>query len=108
MNDYRKHLPAKFQEVVDQFDQLGELMKVSGNIMGVNDLEKRQEIIDELDSYKKIISVITRFDAILQPLGWIVSESTSLETARAAIQLAKSNKIIEAERFLCADYEGDV
>ncbi|WAC11871.1 hypothetical protein [Dyadobacter pollutisoli] len=66
---------------------------------------------DELKAMKAaaddIVTILTRFDNVFQPLGWIASESTNLETARMALQLVDEHKMDEAEQMLCTDFEGD-
>lgn len=106
MSTTRKHLPPKFQKTIEQFEQVESLLSSP-----IGKIAFPQNQRDEMKAMKAaaddIIAVLTRFDDVFRPLGWIVSESTNLETARKALQLVDEQKIDEAEQLLCSDFEGD-
>lgn len=106
----RKHLPPKFQKTIEQMEQADLLLNSPFSMIAFS-RQKTQELKENMEAMKAaahdILSVLSRFDEVFHPLGWIATESTNLETARKALQLVDAQKIDEAEQLLCADFEGD-
>jgi hypothetical protein len=105
----RTHWPPKFSKPVEQMEQVEALLN-SPYGHAIFTPQKRQELQTQLQSMRKvaddIFSIIKRFDDVFQPMGWIMSESTDIETVRRALELADNQKMEEAEQVLCDDFEG--
>lgn len=103
-------LPKKCQELIDQAEALNSIGKAAGffshlGIGGAKTKNFAKETKELRKQINEISSVITKFNTTFQPLGWIMSESTNIETAKQALNLVDEGKIGEAEILLAQDYE---
>ena len=105
-------LPQEHQRLIEEAEALNKLGKVVGffarfGIGGSKTKDfsrKTQEIKEQIE---EISSVLTKFNMVFQGLGWIMSESTNIETAKQALSLADKGKIQEAEAILAQDYKAE-
>lgn len=112
MASKKPYLPPEMQDLVNNVNAINSItpalnilskLGVGGNglktfINGVQDLQKQAE---------ELSSIPAKFNETFQHLGWIASESTSLETMKTALELAQSGDMEQAESVLTADYTGE-
>lgn len=105
-------LPPEFQEQINQVQAIGCLVpflallsrfgiggdRLKNFVAGFRDLKGQVAELAELP---------VAFHESFAELGWLISESTSLDTARAALSAQAGGRIDDAEDLLAADYEGD-
>ena len=113
MSRYRKlQLPPAFQEQISQVHAIGCLAPFLALLsrfgIGGNRLKTFvADFRDLRDQVAELAELPVAFHEAFAELGWLISESTSLDTARAALSVQKSCRIDDAENLLAADYEGD-
>lgn len=105
-------LPLKYEEMGTSLKALSNIGYIAAFLnrygIGGKKIKSFSMKIEELHrTYEDLSSIISEFNEVFTPLGWVMSESTSLESAKKALELAKSGKLDEGESILVADYEGD-
>lgn len=105
-------LPPEYKKLIEQAEALNNLGKVVGFFarfgVGGKKAKSFAKKIEELNKQQRnLLSVMTRFNEVFQPLGWIMSESRNIDTAKAALDLADAGNAHEAEALLAADFEGE-
>ena len=58
------------------------------------------------EKMSEIVQLPSSFNNVFLEYGWLLSESTNLETAKKAIELHENGRSLEAEALLAADYTG--
>ena len=84
-------LPPEFQEQIN-------IVHAIGHLEPFKDL-KEQAI--------ELAKLIEEFHEAFSELGWLISESTNIETAKAALAAHKDCRVDDAEDLLATDYEGE-
>lgn len=84
-------LPPAFQEQIN-------IVRVIGHLESFKDL-KEQAI--------ELAKLIEEFHEAFSELGWLISESTNIETTKAALAAHKDCRVDDAEDLLATDYEGE-
>ena len=84
-------LPPAFQEQIN-------IVRVIGHLEPFKDL-KEQAI--------ELAKLIEEFHEAFSELGWLISESTNIETTKAALAAHKDCRVDDAEDLLATDYEGE-
>ncbi len=108
----KNKLPPNLQKVVHD----AEAIKGMGMIFGLlercglsNDTTRsfREQNIEIQSQAKELTELPLKFNALFQERGWLISESTNINSAKEAVILAEKGKIDDAEGVLIADYTGD-
>ena len=84
-------LPPAFQEQIN-------IVRVIGHLEPFKDLKEHAIELTKL---------IEEFHEAFSELGWLISESTNIETAKAALAAHKDCRVDDAEDLLATDYEGE-
>ena len=110
--DRKLPLPPEFQEQINQVKAIGCLAPFLALLsrFGIGgDCLKNfvADLKDLKDQVAELAELPVAFHEAFAELGWLISESTSFDTARAALSAQKSCRIDDAENLLAADYEGD-
>ncbi len=95
------HIPPKLQAQSD----VARLLKLLSPLLPASD--KIEELESVAQQAEELGSLPERFADAFAARGWLISESTSLETARNALERAEAGKLDEAEEILARDFEGD-
>ena len=110
--DRKLPLPPEFQEQINQVKAIGCLAPFLALLsrfgIGGDRLKNFVADLKDLkDQVAELAELPVAFHEAFAELGWLISESTSFDTARAALSAQKSCRIDDAENLLAADYEGD-
>ena len=112
LQDRKLPLPPAFQEQINQVRAIGCLepflallsrFGIGGDrlktfVANFRDLKDQMAVLAELPE---------AFHEAFSELGWLISESTSVDTAKAALSAHRNCRVDDAEDLLAADYEGD-
>ena len=105
-------LPPEFQEQINQVQAIGCLVPFLALLsrLGIGG-DRLKNLVAEFRDLKGKVAELAElpvaFHESFAELGWLISESTSLDTARAALSAQAGGRIDDAEDLLAADYEGD-
>jgi len=110
-NDYSS-LPPEYKKIIDHVEALATFGRIVGFFanFGIGNKKAKsfaKEIKELNEQQRELSSVMIKFNEIFQPLGWIMSESRSIISAKSALLLVKGGQIEEAEKVLASDYEGE-
>lgn len=105
-------LPPQYKKTLELAEGLNSLARFAGffSYFGVGGEKARSWVGQTKETYRQsneLFSVLQRFNEVFQSSGWIMSESRSIESAKAALTLADAGQYDEAENVLAADYEGE-
>ncbi len=105
-------LPPEFQEQINQVQAIGCIAPFLALLsrFGVGGDRLKNFVADfrELKAQAaELAELPVAFHEGFAERGWLISESTSLETARAALSGLECCSINDAEDLLASDYEGD-
>ena len=111
-DDKKSKLPPAFQKQVDQMRAVGALSPyldlLSRFGVGGQAVKDFQAGLKGLtDQVEELASLPAKFNDAFAERGWLISESTSLEAAKAAIAAAEGGNVDQAEDILAGCYEGD-
>ena len=110
--DHKFSLPPAFQKQLDQVRMIGRLEPFLALLsrFGIGD-NRLKTAIAEFKSAREQVRVLAElpgaFHEAFSERGWLVSESTNIETAKTALAAHRNRGADTAEDILAADYEGD-
>ena len=105
-------LPPEFQEQINQVQAIGCLVPFLALLsrFGIGG-DRLKNFVAELRDLKGQVAELAElpvaFHESFAELGWLISESTSLDSARAALSAQECGRTDDAEDLLATDYEGD-
>ena len=110
--DRKLPLPPEFQEQINQAKAIGCLAPFLALLsrfgIGGDRLKTLvADFRDLKDQLAELAELPVAFHEAFAELGWLISESTSLDTAREALSVQESCFIDKAEDLLASDFEGD-
>ncbi len=105
-------LPPAFQEQINLVRAIGHLEPFLALLsrFGIGGDHLKTIVADLKDSKQHAIELaklIEEFHEAFSVLGWLISESTNIETAKAALAAHKDCRVDDAEDLLATDYEGE-
>ncbi len=111
-DDKKPPLPPAMQKQIDQARAIGTLAPFLGLLsrFGVGGAALKNfnsQLMDLTGQAEELASVPGRFADAFGARGWLLSESTSLTTAKEALAEAAAGNLDAAENTLAGDYEGD-
>ena len=105
-------LPPAFQEQIDEVRSFGRLVPflrliswfgIGGDLLKNLDREFK-DVEAQVDS---LVRLVGSFHNAFSELGWLFSDSTSVETAEKALEAHMKGNSDEAEILLASDFDGD-
>ena len=105
-------LPPAFQEQIDEARSFGRLVPFLRLIswFGIGG-DRFKVLASELKGYEaqvdSLVRLIGSFHNAFSELGWLFSDSTSVETAEKALNAHTKGNYDEAEILLASDFDGD-
>ena len=111
-NDREFPLPPKYQEHLDQVQALSRITPFLSFLsrFGVGGRRLKvfvQELQDLKCGSESLVKLPAAFHDAFSERGWLISESTNSDTARAALVAYRNGDSDGAENLLAADYLGD-
>ncbi len=99
-------LPPAFQEQINLVRAIGHLEPFLALLsrFGIGGDHLKTIVADLKDSKQqatKLAKLIEEFHEAFSELGWLISESTNIETAKAALAAHKDCRVDDAEDRLC-------
>ena len=112
LRDRKSLLPPAFQEQLDQVRMIGRLEPFLAFLsqfgIGGNRLKTAITELKGIREQARVLAELPEaFHEAFSELGWLFSESTSIETAQAAIAAHRNRGVSDAEEILAADYEDE-
>ena len=110
--DHKLPLPPAFQEQINLVRVIGHLEPFLALLsrFGIGGDNLKTIVADLKDSKQQVTDLaklIEGFHEAFSELGWLISESTNIETAKAALAAHEDCRIEDAEDLLATDYEGE-
>ena len=110
--DHKLPLPPAFQEQINLVRSIGHLEPFLALLsrFGIGGDNLKTIIADLKDSKQQatdLAKLIEGFHEAFSELGWLISESTNIETAKAALAVHEDCRVEDAEDILATDYEGE-
>ena len=107
-----RELPPTIQDQVNQvrgFGKLASLLRLLTRF-GVGG-ERLKNIVDSVKDIEQqmdaLVEMTNAFHTAFSEQGWLWSESTNVEIAKAALEAHESGDLSEAEEILASEFEGD-